>query len=122
MSTILASLAQIGVEPGSILSVLGIGVSGWVLKELVQLKSEVAVLSTKLDNIAGMKSDYDRISVPSSHGRRYGGTGEYKHMARIPDGVMSALLAIKPDFLQDRKAFYRWLQRHPEFAAYKKEG
>lgn len=56
MSTILSSLAQIGVESGNILSILGIGVSGWVLKEIVQLKSEVAVLSTKLDNMSN-KSD-----------------------------------------------------------------
>jgi len=80
-------------------------------------------IGQKMDNIAGVRKEHDAMSQYTTHGRKIGfmGNGEYQHVARIPDGVMSALLAIKPDFIQDGKSFYRWLARHPEYRAYKPE-
>lgn len=93
-----------------------------VVADTAALANRSPNLAAKFDNIEGVRKEHDELSVWTNWGRRYGGTGEYKHLARIPDGVMSALLAVKPDFLQDRKAFYKWLNRHPEYRATPKPG
>lgn len=43
-------LAQAIVEPGTILTTLGVGMSTWVLREVVQLKQEIAVLRQRFDD------------------------------------------------------------------------
>ena len=44
--------------------------------------------------------------------------GEFRRVASLLGPIEDLLRAIEPDFLRDKKKFYRWLDAHPEYCTY----
>jgi hypothetical protein len=47
-------------------------------------------------------------------------TGDWKRVASVPHTILQAALVLEPDLLLEKKNFYRWLDRHPEYQAYQR--
>jgi len=43
---------------------------------------------------------------------------EFSRVANLLGPIEDLLRAIEPDFLRDKKKFYRWLDAHPEYCTY----
>lgn len=71
----------------------------------------------KFEAMAEMRKLTDDAAVTTSHGRIAGGKG-MKIMARMPEALLTALLAIEPGLLKDAATFKRFMKKHPEYASY----
>lgn len=74
--------------------------------------------SDRFDLIKQMRQADEDLATITNHGRVMGGTGEYKRVASIPQSVMVAAMVLEPDLLLNKKKFYSWLDRHPEYCTY----
>jgi hypothetical protein len=55
----------------------------------------------------------------TTYGRQHisGGT---RRVASIPEPLLSRLLEIEPDFLINKPKFFRWLDKNPDYATYRR--
>lgn len=82
------------------------------------IQKYVPTYGERMEFIANYRQYTDDIATSTSRGRVAGGSGNLKIVARIPEALMITLMAVEPNFLKDKKLFWKWLDANPEYAAY----
>lgn len=84
--------------------------------------SEIISRAPVLDSVYGTIRDLRQLTDDfgvMKHGKVVrGGSGGIKVVLRVPAQIWDKAVAKNPDLLWDKKAIYRFRDRHPEFAAY----
>ncbi len=79
---------------------------------------------SKMDAIAEARHLTDLAAKSGYNGQRLAGyAGEAKNssvkvIARIPEALLTVLIAAEPELLSSNKAWHKWIKKHPEFRAY----
>jgi hypothetical protein len=73
------------------------------------------------DAIADLRAVNDDLATITNWGRQHASSGGMKRLASIPSSLLSVLLQNEPDFLFDKSKFYAWLDKHPEYAVYRRK-
>jgi hypothetical protein len=78
----------------------------------------------KLELIAQFRKATDDAAKSGVYGQRLAGyvgdpkTSGLKVIARIPEALLTVLLEVEPDLVNDSSTWHKWLKKHPEFRAY----
>jgi len=73
------------------------------------------------DALVQVRERNDELSTMGSWGRQHFKSGMGR-VASIPASVLNGMLMIQPDLLTDKRKFYAWLDRHPEYQTIKRPG
>jgi len=73
------------------------------------------------DAIAEIAAAEDDLAVLGSWGKQHFRAGMGR-VASIPPSTLNGMLMIQPDLLTDKRKFYEWLDRHPEYQTIRRQG
>jgi hypothetical protein len=71
------------------------------------------------DRVDGFVSTMDAVKeLREDNGAGLGLKGGWKHVASIRGPVLEVAELVDGDMINDKRKFYGWLDRHPEYSAY----
>lgn len=74
-------------------------------------------INNLVEGISDIRSAYEYAKRVNSAREAVGlsKNGIWFHAATIPVSVITALEALDPEFIKDKRKFYPWLARHPQY-------
>lgn len=83
------------------------------------LTERVPRLRFQFDAIQDLRKQIEEASttITHAHSQAYGMSngGTFMRVACIPQSVWAAMKQVDQNLFKDKKRFYRWLNRHPEY-------
>jgi len=75
------------------------------------------LLTDHVEAVRDMRQMAKEISVLGKMNNSQGWTRgrNFQRVASIPSPILGAIKRIDPDFMTDKKKFFRWLDNHPEY-------
>lgn len=71
-----------------------------------------------LDGVREIREASEQLATISNWGKLEAADQNMKRVASIPQYVLQLALVYQPDLLMNKKKFFAWLDRHPEYFTY----